>query len=458
MKNGLIFEKDELFFYKEDEPYHAGVIKDGDDIYYIGRGGRAVKGQHVVHRAMANDILKRGTYTFGDDYKLIKGSYIAPQRSKKTRKKDKKLKANNLITMCSIGIAVLMTLAFVLEKFPVSKEQNSNKSSTSNTSEQGIELPTFEEAVQLCSDGAKSLYDGEITTDQAITTGAPYRSFVFKYRLNDVDGRLLLSENNDFSNSKEYVLPHDQRSLVIDNLKTGTEYFYKVEVSGEIYMGSFETVKSTRYIYIPGVYNTRDIGGYKTIDEKTVKQGYIIRGTELDGLVEPSYFLATENVDKVANDFGFVLDMDLRQDLSLNNSYKSRLGKDVGHRFYTAPTYSEIFNVSSKQSLKAIFSDFANPNNYPMYLHCTYGADRTGTIVFLLQGVLGVAEEEMLIEYQRTAFLNKEFLTDNSIEKIYPGLESYKGNTIQEKIVSFLIQDIGVTQQEIDSIRNILLE
>ncbi len=462
MKNGLILENNELIYYKNGEPKHAGVIKVDGNIYYIGRGGRAVKGRHVVHKSMSNDILKRGTYKFGEDYKLIEGSYIAPQ--KQSHKSKRKKKGNNnpwkkkfsirpfypLIGIV-VAFSILIGLAIVVETVTDAYKDKEDKTAITSTT---IYIPKFNEEVLLCSDAAKMLYDGEISVATAAKAGSYYRPFVFEYNVADKGGILLLSENSNLSNAKEYILEIGKTKLTIDNLKTGTEYFYKATVNGENYTGSFKTAKSNRFLSIPNLQNTRDIGGYTTVDGKTVKQGMIIRGTELDGLVVPSYILDNDYIKYVQSEFGFVCDFDLREPTVYSGNYKSRLGEGVTHKFYSSPMYGGAFHSTNREFLRQIFSDLAKPENYPMYLHCTHGADRTGTIVFLLQGILNMSEKDMLCEYH----LTDGYAEINNIDTLIIGFENVSGNTIQEKIANYLVSTVGVTEAEIESIRNILLE
>lgn len=326
------------------------------------------------------------------------------------------------------------------------------------TVEEGVALPRFEQEVLLCSDEAKQVYDGELKIENAVATGTPYRPFVFEYQLDQASGILRLSEDSSFADAQEYNLDQSKTSVMIDNLKTGTTYHYQVEVSGKQYSGTFRTASSNRFISIPGVENLRDIGGYKTLDGKTIKQGLLIRGCELDGIKNEDYFLADQDVAAVQKTFGFVYDLDLRSPEITEGDYQSRLGAQVGHQFYDAPTYAQIFRPEYQASLRRIFADLADPDKYPMYLHCTWGRDRTGTVVLLLQGLLNVSQEDLMQEYRLTGYVTPAVATNNKMDTVFMQLGAYEGDTLQEQIINYLTTAVGVTQEEIESIQSIFLE
>lgn len=326
------------------------------------------------------------------------------------------------------------------------------------TVDEGVALPRFDEEVLLCSDEAKQVYDGALKIENAVSTGTPYRPFVFEYRLENASGILRLSEDSAFADSREFNLDQEKTSVSIDNLKTGTTYYYRVEVSGKQYSGTFQTAASNRFISIPGVENLRDIGGYQTLDGKTIKQGLLIRGCELDGIKNEEYYLADQDIAAVQQTFGFVYDLDLRSPEIVEGDPPSRLGAEVGHKFYDAPTYAQIFRPEYLDSLREIFSDLADPAKYPMYLHCTWGRDRTGTVVLLLQGLLNVSKEDLMQEYRLTGYVTPAVATNNKMDVVFMQLEPYEGDTLQEKIVSYLTTTVGVTQEEIASIQSIFLE
>ncbi|MBE6622767.1 MAG: tyrosine-protein phosphatase [Ruminococcaceae bacterium] len=377
------------------------------------------------------------------------------------------------IISCTVSVALLVIMATTIDFSKKSDEKINVKDITQSTIK--IETPVFSEKISLANN-AILYYMNSDNNSGAVDT---YRLFDgYKGALNFglpanftylvagipngvevVSAELELSENSDYENPAVYKLNIEDSEIDIYNLKTGTKYYYRIKYIlnndcevGTI--GSFETEKSPRIMNIDGAVNVRDIGGWTTIDGKTVKQGLLYRGSELDGAVKADYKLTEKGLKEMLRDLGIRFDMDLRAE-SENQTGIDALGKGVKHIYYGIPMYADIFKPEYNEAVRDLFAELSDESNYPVYMHCTYGVDRTGTICYLLEALLGLPQDALYQDYELSAF------TSGYINPAFNGLVEYvntlDGATVKEKVENYLIS-IGVTAQEISDIREILLE
>lgn len=410
------------------------------------------------------------------------------KKRKRSRKKEavkhfwkkNKYKISNIV-IAILFAAILILLGFTLDKkgFSSTDENGGNTSSdeiVSTDSTLQIEIPLFDEEAVLVN-AAVTKY---MNSDTSVLASSIYKDYASLGRLDkgvpvklwyDVKGipvgyavrsaELLVSDNSEFKSPVVYSLSGDETSVDVYNLKTDTQYYFRfvlalsngTETSVE---GSFRTADSPRMLSVDGVSNIRDIGGWETLDGKRIRQGMLYRSAELDGAVDSKYTITQDGVNTMLTVLGVRTDIDLRAE-SDNVNGTHALGAGVKHTYYNSQMYSDVFTSSGKETTRKIFSALADKSNYPVLLHCTHGMDRTGTICYLLEALLGVSEEDMMRDYQLSAMYHGSLWGLNQMNEFIGRLKSYEGATIQDKAENYLLS-IGVTSAEIANIREIFLE
>lgn len=262
----------------------------------------------------------------------------------------------------------------------------------------------------------------------------------------------------DFSDVVE--VKTEEATLVLDALFTGTTYYWQVVThmeSGDncsnVY--SFTTANTPRLIALPGATNTRDSGGYLTVDKQyRMKQGMIYRGARLEEL-------ESEGRQRALQVYKIKTDLDLRKEGDwLYTGESSPLGDGVNYVNIMVRDYTGAFTY--KDEMRDAIRVFADEKNYPVYVHCSAGRDRTGTLLFLIGALCNIPEESLYLDYELTYLSPNSYERDdltghNSFLKFLELLNEYEGQTINEKAVSYC-KEIGVTEEQIQSIRSILLE
>ena len=272
-----------------------------------------------------------------------------------------------------------------------------------------------------------------------------------------------IGEKPDLSDAITFTT--DAHTLDVFNLKLNTRYYVSV---GDAPPASFVTADAPpRNLSVGGVINVRDLGGWKTSDGKRVRQGMLYRTSALDYYSEDEKVMKplidAAGIRTLKDTLGVKTEIDLRVDHEGDRGYppegktESVLGEGV--RYLHCPILLGAENyLSSIDSLHAVFETLADESNYPVAYHCAVGADRTGSISYLILGLLGVPYDDMMRDYMWTNFSNQQRYRPPISVGYKVTVEKTPGETVQEKVRAVLTRQVGVPEETLDKVVGILTE
>ena len=285
----------------------------------------------------------------------------------------------------------------------------------------------------------------------------PEPATIFWTRNEDATAQYITwSTNADFAEATPVEVNNKDTYYEIFNLIPGQTYYYKVTatVDGnetELINSSFSTSGQLRQIKADGGGNIRDLGGWATASGKPIKYGYIYRGAEWNG----KYNLTPEGIAALRA-IGMKAELDLRTSNEALYIDNSPLGGDV--------TYLRINNVEYyegglqnqkpiyKKNMEYIFD--CVKKDRPVFFHCHIGADRTGTLAFLIEGLLGVSESDIYKDYEITTFsyFDTERLKENA-DGLIDFINTMEGETLTDKFYTYCHKELGLTAKDIADFR-----
>ena len=299
----------------------------------------------------------------------------------------------------------------------------------------------------------------------------------------------------------------------IRNLYNDTTYYYRLwndlKLEGDpVEEGSLHTDNVLpRNCYVEPadlsshyITNVRDLGGYPSSLGGKVKQGLMYRGGRLtggktitytydesgaligtkEGKIAPCYSAAGLNT--LVNTLGIKHEIDLRfgertqtyNDAGqLVSEHIENGGRSEGDELVPGITghpisinsYETDFirgadgKNNGEEYIRKFFTYLGNENNYPMYIHCYIGTDRTGALCYLALAVLGVSSESLVRDYLFSNFGNiGGSRNPYAIKNIYePALNAFNKGSLAANAEAYLLS-IGVSQGQINAFRAKMIE
>ena len=210
--------------------------------------------------------------------------------------------------------------------------------------------------------------------------------------------------------------------------------------------------------------NVRDLGGIKvdtngdgTIDG-TIKYGKLFRSEKIWG--------GDGTTVQYLNKLGIYNEMDLRADSEVVTSNEDSLHKITSNPSSSSNKVFEIIHYGidytnnyanyklSRDAATRVMYEFVKAHNngddnYSLLFHCRIGADRTGTLAYILEGLLGAPTEERYRDYELTVFFGlrertRYYFNKGSNEVKFQYLKSAirnAGDGTNEDVMTWFLKD-----------------
>ena len=230
---------------------------------------------------------------------------------------------------------------------------------------------------------------------------------------------------------------------IIYNMIPGVTYLWESSTDNTKY--GVVTATGSRRTLKTSVRNLRDLGGLSASNSDisgTIDYGRLYRGAQIStaqGVTDLTKLGVTREVDLRGNGDGVQTYKLPNYDTGTSSSYN-----DIIITNYIVNPVPTTFILSNqnlpnyravKSAMRAIMEKVVF-NHDNIYFHCTIGTDRTGTIAYFLEGLLGVSEEDRLRDYEMTYFFgltNRTRFHDtsnwsNTAPRFYSMYRSYPTN------------------------------
>ena len=275
---------------------------------------------------------------------------------------------------------------------------------------------------------------------------------------------------SDYSTSQ--IANYAPADAVVSNYKpigvtVGSETYYnetpnvKTPFANSSKAGTLKPLDALRWIRTSAratAWNVRDLGGW-ACDGGTVKYGLLIRGGKLSA--------ADRAV--LVGELGIQHDLDLRGREGGGSGdepemTESPLGSDVWYTRTQQYAWYALTPVATWQTYLRCVID-AVTHREPVYFHCTSGADRTGTLACVLEGLLGMSQSDIDKDYELTTFYSgsgSDAIARRRNESDWKGLlnaiNAVSGKTFRDKCVRFAVGTCGMTMADINAFRAAMID